>query len=508
MGIQLKPILYKCDFLGITPQLKILNENSYKSIFSSILSIIIIIFSIVFISYSFSEFIEQNPNVEYYKNNDYTTNKTFEISDSLLMFRFFFLCTENYSADYNLEINILNQKYTAHKKLSFETCELGKNINIKYSDMIKRFEKIENKKISDYKCINYNSTNLTLFSDPSKPREDEKYLNFELSSKCKKFDLVFQLVTQNDLIDHSNKDNPIVPHYQMNNIMAEGLDRLYLTYNFQFIKYTTDNGIIFSNETTLNGVGFYGSNPFDRAEFGNKKLIVDFRMNYANYDYYHRSFVKFQSFLADVMSLIDLLIVICKTVSEFLVSKKMKKDIIRNIISIKEEKENYIKEKGSFSQEKKFSQILEGNKESTTEKEDKCVKKIEDNEIINTKNTFISYNNDCNIEEDKLMNRKIDNVMKNLKVIHIIKSFFCFKDKKTQLINLCDRAINKDLCAESILKRLYKLENFCNIFVEKDKVKLGDEEEIFQIKNLIIGINRELNEKEEKKGEKTEEQKK
>ena len=106
------------------------------------------------------------------------------------------------------------------------------------------------------------------------------------------------------------------------------------------------------------------------------------------------------------------------------------------------------------------------------------------------------------------MNRKIDNVMKNLKVIHIIKSFFCFKDKKTQLINLCDRAINKDLCAESILKRLYKLENFCNIFVEKDKVKLGDEEEIFQIKNLIIGINRELNEKEEKKGEKTEEQKK
>ena len=151
--------------------------------------------------------------------------------------------------------------------------------------MIKRFEKIENKKISDYKCINYNSTNLTLFSDPSKPREDEKYLNFELSSECKKFDLVFQLVTQNDLIDHSNKDNPIVPHYQMNNIMAQGLDRLYLTYNFQFIKYTTDNGIIFSNETTLNGVGFYGSNPFDRAEFGNKKLIVDFRMNYANYDY-------------------------------------------------------------------------------------------------------------------------------------------------------------------------------------------------------------------------------
>ena len=182
----------------------------------------------------------------------------------------------------------------------------------------------------------------------------------------------------------------------------------------------------------------------------------------------------------------------------------MKKDIIRNIISLKEDKENYIKEKRLFSQEKKFSQILEANKESTAEKEDKCAKKFEDNEIINNKNTFISNNNDCNLEEDKLMNRKIDNVMKNLKVIYIMKSFFCFKDKKIQLIDLCDKAINKDLCAERILKRLYSLENFCNIFVEKDKDKLGDEGEISQIKNLIIGINKELNEKEEKKGEKKE----
>ena len=183
----------------------------------------------------------------------------------------------------------------------------------------------------------------------------------------------------------------------------------------------------------------------------------------------------------------------------------MKKDIIRNIISINEEKENYIKEKRLFSQEKKFSQISEANKERTTEKEDKCVKKIEDNEIINSKNTFLSINNDSNIEEDKLMNIKIDNVMKNLKVINILKIFFCFKDKKTLLINLCDKEIDKDLCVERILKRLYTLENFYNIFVEKDKDKLGDEEEISQIKNLIIGINRELNEKEEKKGEKKEE---
>ena len=64
MVIKIKPIIYKCDFIGLTPQLRILDETRYKSIFSSILSIFIIIFSIAFVSYSFSEYIKQNPNVE------------------------------------------------------------------------------------------------------------------------------------------------------------------------------------------------------------------------------------------------------------------------------------------------------------------------------------------------------------------------------------------------------------------------------------------------------------
>ena len=91
--------------------------------------------------------------------------------------------------------------------------------------------------------------------------------------------------------------------------------------------------------------------------------------------------------------------------------------------------------------------------------------------------------------------------MKNLKVLNIIKSFFCFKDKKTKLIDLCDSTMDKYLCIERILKRLYTLENFCNTFVEIDKYKLGDEEEISQIKNLINCIDKECSEKEEKKKE-------
>ena len=43
------------------------------------------------------------------------------------------------------------------------------------------------------------------------------------------------------------------------------------------------------------------------------------------------------------------------------------------------------------------------------------------------------------------MNNKIIKVMKNLDLKSIIKSFFCKKDKKSKLINLCGDIISKDI---------------------------------------------------------------
>ena len=96
MAFKIKPLLLKFDFIGCVPQFRILDETRYKSIFSSILSIILILFSIALVSYSFSEFIHKNPKVEYYKSNDDLTNKTFLISNSLLMFQYDFLCFSNF----------------------------------------------------------------------------------------------------------------------------------------------------------------------------------------------------------------------------------------------------------------------------------------------------------------------------------------------------------------------------------------------------------------------------
>ena len=87
MAIKIKPLLFKSDFIGFIPQFRILEETRYKSLFSSFLSITIIIFSFAFIFYSLVDYINQSPQVQYYKNNDYSTNKTYTISNSLLMFQ-------------------------------------------------------------------------------------------------------------------------------------------------------------------------------------------------------------------------------------------------------------------------------------------------------------------------------------------------------------------------------------------------------------------------------------
>ena len=83
--------------------------------------------------------------------------------------------------------------------------------------------------------------------------------------------------------------------------------------------------------------------------------------------------------------------------------------------------------------------------------------------------------------------------MKNLDFINIIKSFFCFKGKKMKLINLCNDIVQKDICIERILKRLYILEKEYNLLIEKDTNKSFINNDISKIKNIIKKINNETN---------------
>ena len=490
MGFKAKQILLKYDFIGAVPEFRVLDETRYKSIFSSILSILLIIFSIVFVIYSFIEYLNQNPKIEYYKNNDNSTNKTFLISDSLLMFQFPFICYSNLSVKPTAEIiSFIEGEF---KDFTLEPCELGKNLNPKYKELIEKFEKIESWKLENFYCINYNGSNVTLYSHPSLAYINENYLIFKLSSECQNFFLNLILVTENDFIDHTNTDNPIVPYYQKNQYMVLHNDETDIEYNYQYIKYESDNGIFFNDKTILNGIGVHSSNSNNRNDLYDHILNINFRMNSANYDLYRRTFIKFQSFLADVMSLINLLITISKVVTEFLLYKKMHKDIIKYIITSNNNiKENKIG-KEIFQNKLKSKKIFD----IYDCKGEKFEKKINQNQIIegkvNSKISLEVHNKDCTLEMEN-EDKNIIKVMKILNITNIIKSFFCLKDRKLKLINLCNDIVNKDICIERILKRLYTLENQYNSLIEEDSSKSFINSDISKIKNIIKRINNEVN---------------
>lgn len=191
------------------------------------------------------------------------------------------------------------------------------------------------------------------------------------------------------------------------------------------------------------------------------------------------------------MSLINLLITISKIVSEFLLYKKMHKDIIRNILTMNE-KENYIKRRNIISKNHKLDNIYDSDKVT---KKEKYEKKIIENKILEDENSknAIQLKNDVFVIENEIFDKKIINVMKNLNIINIMKSFFCYKERKLKLINLCNDIVYKDLCVERILKRLYTLENNYNLLLGEDKNIFYIDDDFWQIKKLITKIDNEIN---------------
>ena len=78
--------LFLCafDFMGLIPQFRILKYDNYKSIFSTIISIIIILSSIAFSIYSIIDYIKfNNPSISYLKKYD---NNTIFLKDNLFKF--------------------------------------------------------------------------------------------------------------------------------------------------------------------------------------------------------------------------------------------------------------------------------------------------------------------------------------------------------------------------------------------------------------------------------------
>ena len=158
------------------------------------------------------------------------------------------------------------------------------------------------------------------------------------------------IISENNIIDHNDKNKPISESFIYHTTSSfNSLEFTEINYVIQYIKYESDDGLFYKSNKTYNGISFFNM-AFNRKMKDNYDLQKDlennnisnigsitFEINKAKYDYYKRIYQRFQSLLAEIMSVISLVFEVGRQISFFLCNKKMNTNIIRTLL----DKENY-----------------------------------------------------------------------------------------------------------------------------------------------------------------------
>ena len=491
-----RKFLYTCDLIGTNPQLFIFNNKRYKSIFSSLSSFLIILCSIGFAIDLLIEYLKyKNPSIIYSKYNDETERRfllenytlAFQLVDSIDTFEFNTINNSigYYQATFN---NIYNNGTIETILLNIEQCEFGKNLDIIYKDKINN-NTMFGRTLEEFYCLNTKDTNLSFFYHPNVGFSVlTLYVIFKNNSIYTPEKLHSLIVSENNIIDHYDKKNPIKKGYIFQFTGAyNSFEFTKINYNLQYIKYESDDGLFYNNSKLVKGITFSDMITYRNNNEGiglNKYYeksdisiigAIGIRINQSNFDSYKRTYQRLQSLLAEVMSVINLLFEIGRQLSNILCNKKMCKDIIENLIN---------KNRSQSLQNNKINKLIKNNeiKDLISER-----KEIKDKLIIALKDKIPNKDkteNDNEIKLDKSNENKrmskikivkkvrVNNkIMQKINYYHILKSFLCFEDKKTKLINLCHNIVTEDMSIERILERFYNLEKIYHLLPNEEKTK-------------------------------------
>ena len=236
-----KQFIYNIDFIGQIPQLRVLNNNRYHSLFSIIISVGLILFAIGFSIFSIIHYKNQDPSVYYYKTID-KNKKHFLISDSLLMVQ---LIPLN-DAITDLQFSTLYFDVKNIIDFRIETCELGKNINFKYKELYQNIVNRFGGNPKDYYCINFNKTNIYLSQEFNHNENFDSYLSIlitfnknpkNIDNSTNNYLFYLNIITEDDYINHKDR-NGIIPSYHYERIIAKK-DNCYIQsiYEFNYLDY-------------------------------------------------------------------------------------------------------------------------------------------------------------------------------------------------------------------------------------------------------------------------------
>lgn len=270
------------NLIGKNPHLFIFSKYRNNSLFSSLTSIVIIFFSIAFAINSALDYLKfKNPNISYLKDNDKETNRVVFKKDLLLMFQLIdttSLKVLNDSIGYYLAEYIVyyNNGTNIYTPIDVETCEMGKNIDKKYENFVNDKSNY-GRKIEDFYCINSKFENISLFYDPNIGFSSiSLYIIFENNTTYTPEKIQSLITTENNIINHFDRKSPINNGYMFQITSAySSSEYTRVNYNYQYLKYESDEGYFFPNSRTLYGISFS-----DITSYRNKQDINNFSQRF------------------------------------------------------------------------------------------------------------------------------------------------------------------------------------------------------------------------------------
>jgi hypothetical protein len=388
----IKNLILQCDLLGPTPSLTIFKDNRYKSLKSEIISIIGIIGIIAFSVYSIYDFFMfNNPSIIYFKDNTQAKKMTVNLNDILFMFRLNeddskiqfggqLIYEDGKSKQIRFEKcgfgkNIDNK----HKELITKFENASEENHRNYYCISKNDSNIT---ISNDKLEGENYIMIAIFG----PNSSNSSSSYSYNGKY------ISYVIQSDSINHFDRNNPLKKDYVIGNTeVLTDSEIIYPDIFLNYIEYETDNGVFFSNNKIYKGIEF--SNQQDKLPknyvnslknyvnlipndvnkslrsldfndsnkcneyiyspciiyVGNKNEsesgsgsesrngidvigIMFLRINGQFLERYKRIYPKLQSLIADIISTIQLILLIYEFLTNNLYSNKIRVEIIKSIL--------------------------------------------------------------------------------------------------------------------------------------------------------------------------------
>ena len=538
-------LILQCDLLGPTPTLTIFKDNRYKSLKSAIISILGILGIIAFSVYSIYDFFMfNNPSIIYFKDNTQAKKMTVNLNDILFMFR---LNEDDSKIQFGGQLIYEDGK---SKQIRFEKCGFGKNIDNKHKELITKFENASEENHRNYYCISKNDSNITISNDKLEGENYIMITifgpNSSNSSPSDSYNGKYiSYVIQSDSINHFDRNNPLKKDYVIGNTeVLTDSEIIYPDIFLNYIEYETDNGAFFSNNKIYKGIEF--SNQQDKLPKNyvnslknyvnlipndvNKSLraldfndsieihvnqeiihfenlieiesrngsesrngidvigIMFLRINGQFLERYKRIYPKLQSLIADIISTIQLILLIYEFLTNNLYSNKVRVEIIKSILKDYDDGEMKInlEKEDKENTKAELIKVVNNNKnykeniiiENIIPKKKIILPKITNLRVnIQSSNRLITQNINKTNNHDMLLEK-----MNKINFCNfLLYDFSCCCQKKSKInkiIEKCNELIDKEASFDNIIYKMLKIDN-------KKEQKIFENKEIKEIIKIL-----------------------